>query len=58
MFHADGYVADGVDVAACDVADAVDGVDVVEAVNVTVVATAVVDRVDVDAGTCTFHEEK
>ena len=50
MYHTNGYVADCVDVAACEVADAADGVDVVEAVNVTVVATAVVGRVDVDAG--------
>ena len=49
MFHRDGYVADCVDVAACDIADA--GVDVVEAVSVTAVTTAVVGRVDVDADT-------
>ena len=46
--HIDGYVAEGVDIDACDVADAADGDEVVEAVNVTVVATAVVGRVDVD----------
>ena len=52
MCHTDGYVAEDVDVDACDAADAADGVDVVEAVNVTVVATAVVGRIDVDdAGT-------
>ena len=46
--HTDDYVAEGVDVDACDVADAADVVDVVEAVNVTVV----VGRIDVDdAGT-------
>lgn len=51
MCHTEGYVAEGVDVDACEVADAADDVDVVEAVNLTVVATAV-DRIDVDgAGT-------
>jgi hypothetical protein len=44
VYHTDGYVAEGVDVAACDVADAVDGVHVVEVVNVT----AVVGRINVD----------
>jgi hypothetical protein len=44
VYHTDGYVAEGVDVDACDVADAADGVHVVEVVNVT----AVVGRINVD----------